>query len=63
MNGDVLNRKSIRKFILHMCQVHRSGHEFDRVSLQAIDELDLWLKSEIIRRVKLLPSVGKTVKW
>lgn len=63
MNGDLLNKKATRGFILRMCQVHRSGHPFERVSAQALDEMDLWIKAEIIRRVKVLPSVGKTVKW
>jgi hypothetical protein len=63
MTGDLLNKKATKEFIIHMCQVHRSGHKFDRVSAQALNEMDLWLKAEIIRRVKSLPSVGQTVKW
>jgi hypothetical protein len=63
MQSDLLNKKATKKFILHMCEAHRSGHEFNRVSAEAISELNLWLKAEIIRRVKGLPSLGKTVKW
>lgn len=44
-----------------MAEVHRPGWEFTRVSEKAIIAAELKMKEWIIKQVKILPSMGKTI--
>ena len=60
MGVSLLNRKAIKEYILKVCEQKRKGWECTRVSKQAIDEIDAFLKYKISESVHRHPSVGKT---
>lgn len=59
--ASIVNRKATKKFIKQMAEVHRPGWEFTRVSEKAIIAAELKMKEWIIKQVKILPSMGKTI--
>ncbi len=42
--ASILNRKAIKKCILNTCEKNRQGWDCQRVSKQAIDEIEAFLK-------------------
>jgi hypothetical protein len=58
----ILNRKAIKAFILNTCEKNRPGWSCERVSKQAIDEVEGFLKHKIQQSVHRHPSVGKTFR-
>ena len=63
MSDSLVNKTHMKKFILEKCKQLRSGHAFTRVSQQAIDEAEAYLRNWIVQRIEKLPSVGTTVKF
>ncbi len=56
----ILNRKAIRNYIIKTCEAKRRGWQCTRVSKQAIDEIEAYLKNKIRESLHRHPSVGKT---
>lgn len=60
MAGSLLNRKAVKGHILKVCDQKRKGWQCTRVSKQAIDEIEAFIKYKINQSVHRHPSVGKT---
>jgi len=58
----LLNRSEVRKFILDTLARSRPQLRFTRVSREALDKLEYWLREKIRSEVHSHPSVGKTFK-
>ena len=58
----LLNRSEVRKFILDTLRRCRPHLRFTRVSREAMDKLEYWLREKIRSEVHSHPSVGKTFK-
>jgi len=58
----LLNRSEARKFILDTLQHSRPHLRFTRVSREALDKLEYWLREKIRGEVHSHPSVGKTFR-
>ena len=58
--SSLLNRKAIRKYILARCETHRPGWECERISKQALDEMEGFLKTRIQESIHRHPTKGKT---
>ena len=58
--ASILNRKAIKKCIIDTCEKSRLGWNCQRVSKQAIDEIEAFLKNKIRESVQRHPSIGKT---
>lgn len=57
----LLNKKAVREYCLNKVKYVRPGHEFTQVSAEFIRHLELDLENVIDRKLKQLPSVGKTI--
>lgn len=60
--ASVINRKATKGFILRICEAKRKGWECKRVSKQALDEIEAFVKNKIIESVHRHPSNGVTFK-
>jgi hypothetical protein len=58
----LINRSEVRKFILDMFARSRPHLRFSRVSQEALDKLEYWLREKIRGEIHSHPSVGKTFK-
>jgi len=58
----LINRSEVRKFILDTFGRARPHLRINRVSLEALDKLEYWLREKIRSGVHSHPSVGKTFK-
>ena len=58
----LINRSEVRKFILDTIGRTRPTLRITRVSQQALDQLEAWLRERIRSAVSSHPSVGKTFK-
>jgi hypothetical protein len=58
----LLNRSEVRKFILDTMQRHRPHLGITRVSQEALEKLEYWLREKIRGEVHRHPSLGKTFK-
>ena len=58
--ASILNRKAVKDHILNTCEKSRAGWECTRVSKQAIDEIEAFVRMKINESVHRHPSVGKT---
>ncbi len=58
----LINRSEVRRFILAQFQKHRPHAGITRVSRQALDEIESWLRSKLRTEVHRHPSLGKTFK-
>ena len=47
----ILNRKAVKNCILNTCKKNRLGWDCQRISKQAIDEIEAFLKNKIIESV------------
>jgi len=56
----LLNRSATKKFILQRQSIVRPGWKFERVSAQALDDLEYKLQRIIDSSLKGHPSKGKT---
>ncbi len=56
----LLNRKAVKKHILRRCETYRLGWECKRVSKQALDEIDAFVRYKINESVHRHPTIGKT---
>ena len=59
-NSSILNKKAIKNHILRLCEDKRKGWQCTRVSKQAIDEIEAFLKNKIRESIHRHPSIGKT---
>jgi len=60
--GQLLNRAAARRFILDTVSKNRPYLHLTRVSGQALDRLEAWLREKIRGEVHSHPSIGKTFK-
>ena len=60
--ASLLNRSEIRKFIIDTFQRTRPHLGITRVSGEAIDKLEFWLREKIRSEIHSHPSVGKTFR-
>jgi hypothetical protein len=58
----ILNRKATKDFILKKCQSERLGWPCERVSKQALDEIEAFVLNKINESVLRHPTIGKTFK-
>ena len=58
----LINRSEVRKFILDMFGRARFHLPISRVSQEALDKLEYWLREKIRSEVHSHPSVGRTFK-
>jgi hypothetical protein len=58
----LINRSEVRKFILDTFGRTRPYLRISRVSQEALDKLEYWLREKIRSEVHSHPSVGKTFK-
>jgi hypothetical protein len=56
----LLNRKAVKKHILNRCETHRPGWNCQRVSKQALDEIDGFIRDKINQSIHRHPTKGKT---
>ena len=60
--SSLLNKSEVRKFILDTIQRTRPHLRIRRVSREAIEALEAWLREKIRQEVHSHPSVGKTFR-
>jgi len=58
----LINRSEVRKFILDTFARARPHVGIRRVSQEALDKLEYWLREKIRSEIHSHPSVGKTFK-
>ena len=58
----LINRSEVRKFILDAFARGRPHLRISRVSGEALDKIEYWLREKIRSEVHSQPSVGKTFK-
>ena len=58
----LINRSEVRKFILDTIGRTRPCLQISRVSREALDKLEYWLREKIRNEVHSHPSVGKTFR-
>ena len=58
----LINRSEVRKFILDTFGRSRPHLRMTRVSQEALDKLECWLREKIRSEVHSHPSVGKTFR-
>lgn len=58
----LINRSEVRKFILDAFARSRPHLQISRVSGEALDRIEYWLREKICSEVYSHPSVGKTFK-
>ena len=58
----LINRSEVRKFILDIFARDRPHLQISRVSQEALDKIEYWLREKIRSEVHSHPSVGKTFK-
>jgi hypothetical protein len=60
--ASLINRAEVRRLVLALFQKHRPVVGITRVSGQALDQIEAWLRSRIEAEVHRHPSVGRTLK-
>ena len=60
--SSLINRAEIRRFILAHFESHRPAVGINRVSAEALDKIEFWLRNKLKDEVHRHPSVGKTFK-
>jgi hypothetical protein len=60
--SSLLNRSEVRKFILDAFRTTRSHLGITRVSGEALDVLEAWLRERTRKEVHSHPSMGKTFR-
>ncbi len=58
----LINRAEVRRFILARFETDRSHAGITRVSKQALDQIEFWLRNKLRAEVHRHPSLGKTFK-
>jgi hypothetical protein len=58
----LINRAEVRRLVLALFEKHRPAVGITRVSGQALDQMDAWLRSRIQAEIHRHPSVGRTFK-
>ena len=58
----LINRKSMREYILLKTKDLRPGWACERVSSEALQEIEDMLKYKVDRMISMHPTVGKTFK-
>ena len=58
----LINRAEVRRLILDLFERNRPHAGITRISGQALDQLEAWLRARIQREVHRHPSVGRTFK-
>ena len=60
--ASLINRAETRRFILAQFEAHRPQAGISRVSAQALDQIEFWLRNKLRDEVHRHPSVGMTFK-
>ncbi len=58
----LINRAETRRFILAQFEKHRPAVGITRVSAEALDQIEFWLRNKLQDEVHRHPSVGRTFK-
>ena len=58
----MIHRAEVRRLILDLFERDRPHAGITRVSRQALDQVEAWLRARIQREVHRHPSVGRTFK-
>jgi len=58
----LINRSEVRRFILALFEKNRPHTGITRVSRQALDQVEYWLRNKLRDEVHRHPSLGKTFK-
>jgi len=58
--SNILNRKAVKDHILSCCEKYRPGWDCKRVSKQALDEIEAFVRMKVKESVHRHPSKGKT---
>ncbi len=58
----LINRAEVRRFVLAQFEKRRPQAGITRVSRQALDQIESWLRSKLRTEVHRHPSLGKTFK-
>ncbi len=58
----VTNRAALKRFILEQAKAVRPGWECKRVSAQALDEIEAFVRTKVRDSLRRQPTVGKTYK-
>ena len=58
--ASILNKKATKDLILKYCDSYRPGWNCTRVSSQAINEIETFVKLKIREAVHKHPTIGKT---
>lgn len=58
--ASILNRKATKTYILRILEKNRPGWKCSRVSKQALEEIEAYLKVKIIDSIHRHPTKGKT---
>ncbi len=58
----LINRSEVRKFILDTFARNRPHLGISRVSAEALDRIEYWLREKLRNEVHSHPSIGKTFK-
>ena len=61
-SGQLLNRAAVRRFILDTVSGTRPYLRITRVSQEALDQIEAWLREKIRGEVARHPSKGRTFK-
>lgn len=58
--SSIINKVATKKYILEQVKVVRPGWECERVSTQALNQIEAFVKNKIRDSLKRQPSKGKT---
>ena len=56
----LINRKGVKEYIVRKAEATRFGWDCNRVSKQALDDIESFIRSRIDRAIHSHPSKGKT---
>jgi hypothetical protein len=59
--SSLLNKKSVRQYLLDAAKTHRPFHKFTRVSDDTLCQAEGALRKWAVEKVKALPSKGATI--
>ena len=58
----LINRAEVRRFILARFETDRPHTGITRLSKQALDQIEFWLRNKLRAEVHRHPSLGKTFR-
>ena len=58
----ITNRAALKRYILGQVKIIRPGWDCTRVSAQALDQIEAFLRAKVKASLHSQPSIGKTYK-